>query len=178
MGYVRSGLRMDWHVYGVMRDTSPGAYTPTLGFATNMVSVTVIIFLGLLAFIFWLGSLDEAHAGEGGVRQGCRSRLSATVAPTAGDESPRRRCGRIGLMFSILLYTFAGLFLLWMILLSLGVRRIWLNVMLFSLEATLAYTIVGNLVPQIESRPQAAAATLSRCDAGAAGQSRRADLLR
>ena len=55
MGYVRSGLRMDWHVYGVMRDTSPGAYTPTLGFATNMVSVTVIIFLGLLAFIFWLG---------------------------------------------------------------------------------------------------------------------------
>ena len=55
MGYVRSGLRMDWHAYGVMRDTSPGAYTPTLGFATNMVSVTVIIFLGLLAFIFWLG---------------------------------------------------------------------------------------------------------------------------
>jgi cytochrome d ubiquinol oxidase subunit I len=64
MGYVRSGLRMDWHVYGVMRDTSPGAYTPTLGFATNIVSITVIIFLGLLAFIFWLGSLDEAHAGE------------------------------------------------------------------------------------------------------------------
>jgi mono/diheme cytochrome c family protein len=58
-------------------------------------------------------------------------------------------------MFSILLYSFAGLFLLWMILLSLGVRRIWLNVVLFSLEATLAYTIVGNLVPQIESRPQA-----------------------
>jgi cytochrome c551/c552 len=54
-----------------------------------------------------------------------------------------------------LLYAFAGLFLLWMILLSLGVRRIWLNVVLFSLEATLAYTIVGNLVPQIESRPQA-----------------------
>jgi mono/diheme cytochrome c family protein len=58
-------------------------------------------------------------------------------------------------MFSILLYSFAGLFLLWMILLSLGVRRIWLNVVLFSLEATLAYTIIGNLVPQIESRPQA-----------------------
>jgi len=58
-------------------------------------------------------------------------------------------------MFSILLYTFAGLFLLWMILLSLGVRRIGLNVVLFALEATLAYTIIGNLVPQIESRPQA-----------------------
>jgi mono/diheme cytochrome c family protein len=58
-------------------------------------------------------------------------------------------------MLSILLYSFAGLFLLWMILLSLGVRRIWLNVVFFALEATLAYTIIGNLVPQIESRPQA-----------------------
>jgi cytochrome c2 len=58
-------------------------------------------------------------------------------------------------MFNILLYLFAGLFLLWMILLSLGVRRIWLNVALFSLEATIAYSIVGNMVPQIESRPQA-----------------------
>ena len=61
MGYVRSGLRMDWHVYGIMRDTSPDAYTPTMGFATSIVSVTVVIFLGLLAFIFWLGSLEEAH---------------------------------------------------------------------------------------------------------------------
>ena len=58
-------------------------------------------------------------------------------------------------MFPILLYAFAGLFLLWMILLSLGVRRIWVNVVLFALEATLVYTIIGNLVPQIESRPAA-----------------------
>jgi cytochrome c2 len=58
-------------------------------------------------------------------------------------------------MFYILMYLFAGLFLLWMILLSLGVRRIWLNVVIFSLEATIAYTIIGSLVPQIESRPQA-----------------------
>ena len=58
-------------------------------------------------------------------------------------------------MFHMLLYAFAGLFLLWMILLSLGVRHRWLNVALFSLEATIAYSIIGNLVPQIESRPQA-----------------------
>jgi len=64
MGYVRSGLRMDWHVYGVMRDTSPDAYTPTMGFATSIVSITVVIFLGLLAFIFWLGSLEEVHGEE------------------------------------------------------------------------------------------------------------------
>jgi mono/diheme cytochrome c family protein len=34
-------------------------------------------------------------------------------------------------------------------------RRMWVNVVLFALEATLVYTIIGNLVPQIESRPQA-----------------------
>jgi hypothetical protein len=45
-----------------MRDTSPDAYTPTLGFATNVVSITVIIFLGLIAFIFWLGSLGDEVA--------------------------------------------------------------------------------------------------------------------
>lgn len=59
MGYVRSGLRMNWHVYGVMKDTSPDAFTPTLGFATNIVSISVVIFLGFIAFIFWLGSLEE-----------------------------------------------------------------------------------------------------------------------
>lgn len=58
-------------------------------------------------------------------------------------------------MLYYLVYIFGGLLLLWMVLLSLGVRRMWLSVVFFGLEATLAYTIVGNLVPQIESRPQA-----------------------
>jgi cytochrome bd-type quinol oxidase subunit 1 len=57
MGYVRSGLRQHWHVYGVMRDTSPDAFTPTLGFATKIVSVTVLIFFLLISFVFWLAGL-------------------------------------------------------------------------------------------------------------------------
>jgi cytochrome bd-type quinol oxidase subunit 1 len=57
MGYVRSGLRMHWHVYGVIRDTSVDAFTPTLGFATKVVSVTVLIFFFLISFVFWLASL-------------------------------------------------------------------------------------------------------------------------
>ncbi|HXU28989.1 MAG TPA: cytochrome ubiquinol oxidase subunit I [Thermoanaerobaculia bacterium] len=57
MGYVRSGLRQHWHVYGVMRDTSVDAFTPTLGFATKIVSVTVLIFFLLISFVFWLASL-------------------------------------------------------------------------------------------------------------------------
>jgi hypothetical protein len=59
MGYVRSGLRQHWHVYGVIRDTSPDAFTPTLGFATQVVSVTVLLFFALIAFVFWLASLHD-----------------------------------------------------------------------------------------------------------------------
>jgi hypothetical protein len=59
MGYVRSGLRQHWHVYGVIRDTSPDAFTPTLGFATLVVSVTVLAFFLLIGFVFWLASLHD-----------------------------------------------------------------------------------------------------------------------
>jgi cytochrome bd-type quinol oxidase subunit 1 len=59
MGYVRSGLRQHWHVYGVIRDTSADAFTPTLGFATQVVSVTVLAFFLLIGFVFWITSLHE-----------------------------------------------------------------------------------------------------------------------
>ena len=59
MGYVRSGLRQHWHVYGVLQDTSPDAFTPTLGFATKVISVCVILFFALIAFVFWLTSLHD-----------------------------------------------------------------------------------------------------------------------
>ncbi|MEO6214317.1 MAG: cytochrome ubiquinol oxidase subunit I [Vicinamibacterales bacterium] len=59
MGYVRSGLRQHWHVYGIIRDNSPDAFTPTLGFATQVVSVTVLIFFLLIGFVFWLTSLHD-----------------------------------------------------------------------------------------------------------------------
>jgi cytochrome bd ubiquinol oxidase subunit I len=59
MGYVRSGLRQHWHVYGVIRDTSVDAFTPTLGFATKVVSVTVLLFFGLIGIVFWLASLSH-----------------------------------------------------------------------------------------------------------------------
>ena len=59
MGYVRSGLRQHWHVYGIIRDTSPDAFTPTLGFATSVVSVTVLVFFLLIGFVFWITSLHD-----------------------------------------------------------------------------------------------------------------------
>ena len=59
MGYVRSGIREDWHIYGVMRDTSPDAFTPTLGVASNIIAGIVIAFGALICFIFWLGSMGD-----------------------------------------------------------------------------------------------------------------------
>jgi len=59
MGYVRSGLRQHWHIYGVMRDTSPDAFTPTLGYATKVVSITVLIFFAMIAVVFWLAGLGS-----------------------------------------------------------------------------------------------------------------------
>jgi cytochrome bd ubiquinol oxidase subunit I len=59
MGYVRSGLRQHWHVYGVIRDQSVDAFTPTLGFATKVVSVTVLMFFVLIGIVFWISSLHD-----------------------------------------------------------------------------------------------------------------------
>lgn len=69
MGYVRSGLRQHWHVYGVMRDTSVDAFTPTLGYATKVVSVTVLIFFALIGIVFWLASLTSKEPWKPKVRR-------------------------------------------------------------------------------------------------------------
>jgi hypothetical protein len=62
MGFARSGIRQHWHVFEVVRDMSSQAATPALGYAANMISLCVLIFLGLVAFIFWLGGLAERSA--------------------------------------------------------------------------------------------------------------------
>jgi cytochrome bd-type quinol oxidase subunit 1 len=62
MGFARSGIRQHWHIWEVMRDTSDAAATPALGDAANMISLCVVIFLGMVAFIFWLGGLAERPA--------------------------------------------------------------------------------------------------------------------
>ncbi|HJM50133.1 MAG TPA: cytochrome ubiquinol oxidase subunit I [Alphaproteobacteria bacterium] len=57
MGFIRSGLRGDWHIFGVMRDTSEWSYTPTNATMTEMVSLAVLVFMVGVAFMFWLGSI-------------------------------------------------------------------------------------------------------------------------
>ncbi len=87
MGYVRSGLRQHWHVYGVIRDTSPDAFTPTLGFATQVVSATVLVFFLLIGFVFWITSLhDRPDFGAGNKAR--RREGSGEVSPMFAVETP------------------------------------------------------------------------------------------
>ena len=86
MGFARSGIRQHWHVFEVIRDTSPWAATPALGYSSVVISACVLIFFGLVAFIFWLGSLAEkpviSSAGRTSAAGGIQSDLQP--APSEG----------------------------------------------------------------------------------------------
>jgi len=69
MGFARSGIRQYWHVWQVMQDTSQYAATPALGYAAKMISACVLIFLVLIAFVFWLGGLAEKSTFVASARQ-------------------------------------------------------------------------------------------------------------
>ncbi|MBC8338464.1 MAG: cytochrome ubiquinol oxidase subunit I [Alphaproteobacteria bacterium] len=58
MGYIRSGIRQHWHILDIMRDNSPDAFTPTLGYAANVVSLATILFMAMVIFVFWLSQVS------------------------------------------------------------------------------------------------------------------------
>jgi hypothetical protein len=60
MGFIRSGLRTDWHIYGVLKDTSEWAFTPTNFTMTVMVSMATLVFLSAVAIMFWLSAISKA----------------------------------------------------------------------------------------------------------------------
>ena len=64
MGYARSGLRENWHIFGVMPDTSPDSFTPLLGDAVNVIAVIMVIFFALVSFIFWIGLWGDKKKAE------------------------------------------------------------------------------------------------------------------
>ena len=55
MGAIRELTRMDYHIYGAVKDVTPYWYTATLGHSSIMVAIITVLFFGLLAFIFWVG---------------------------------------------------------------------------------------------------------------------------
>ncbi|MBI3953978.1 MAG: cytochrome ubiquinol oxidase subunit I [Chloroflexi bacterium] len=55
MGAIRELARQDWHVYTVLRDTTPYWYTTPLAHTSLMVGIVTLVFFALMAFIFWVG---------------------------------------------------------------------------------------------------------------------------
>lgn len=59
MGFVRSGIRGPWHVYGVMKDTTSQAFIPPLAQSSAMMVFCALLFLALIGIVFWLTLLRE-----------------------------------------------------------------------------------------------------------------------
>ena len=59
MGFIRSGLRENWHIYGVLQDTSQWAFTPTNAYAAKVIGFCTLAFFLLVSLAFWLAELGE-----------------------------------------------------------------------------------------------------------------------
>jgi len=59
MGYARSGARLNWHVFGILEDTSAGAGLPSLGEAAVIITGITLLFFALLAVAFAISALVE-----------------------------------------------------------------------------------------------------------------------
>ena len=70
MGYARSGVRLNWHVFGILEDTSAGAGLPALGEAAIVITLITLIFFALLAVSFaisgMMGSVSTPEREVGG----------------------------------------------------------------------------------------------------------------
>jgi len=53
-GYMRSAIRIFWHITKISGDRSPWGYTPTIGFAANVITFNVLLFWSVMLGVFWL----------------------------------------------------------------------------------------------------------------------------
>ena len=71
MGYIRSAVRLFWHVTEVVRDNSVDAYTLTIGEAGKMLTFNTLFVWTQFVVVFWVGSLTgkspAAKAAPGAV---------------------------------------------------------------------------------------------------------------
>lgn len=63
MGYARSASRVHWHIYGVLEDTSPHAFSPALGHAGAMAALSTLMFFALVVFLLWIVIRVLRHFG-------------------------------------------------------------------------------------------------------------------
>jgi hypothetical protein len=84
MGFIRSGLREDWHIFGVLRDTSAGAATPNMAEMARVIAGIVAAFIALTAFVFWLAGLGEKGDVEEGTMMPMAAPTPTSVSATGG----------------------------------------------------------------------------------------------
>ncbi|MFN3974467.1 MAG: cytochrome ubiquinol oxidase subunit I [Dehalococcoidia bacterium] len=81
MGYARSAVRTNWHIDGILQDTSPWVWLPGLGGVANTVTIVTLIFFALLAVSFAI-SVFSAREGEE------VPNLRPTPAPAPAEPRP------------------------------------------------------------------------------------------
>lgn len=64
MGAVRELARQDWHVFNVLKDTTPQAFTSPLAQMSLMVGIVTLLFFAFMAFIFWIGFVLSGREEE------------------------------------------------------------------------------------------------------------------
>ena len=62
MGFIRSGIRQYWHVYGRVMDESANAYTMSHGRATLIISGIVITFFVMVSGVFALAMRQDGRS--------------------------------------------------------------------------------------------------------------------
>jgi hypothetical protein len=67
-----------------MQDRSPDAVTPALGYASNVITTTTILFFLMVMFIFWLGGLGEK--GHAAAAEAPGGHPTPKPAPIAGGS--------------------------------------------------------------------------------------------
>ncbi len=92
MGYARSSSRVHWHVYGVLRDTSPYAYSPALGSAAAIMALCTFFFCMLVAFIFWVATMgDKAKAPSASTKGELPHGMPALAGASSALDEPKAR---------------------------------------------------------------------------------------
>lgn len=63
LGYGRAAARLNWHIYGVLEDTSKYAGLPAMGNATLVISGITLLFLLLIGMVFKFAGAEKGGAG-------------------------------------------------------------------------------------------------------------------
>ncbi len=84
MGYIRSSVRLTWHITEIMEDVTPWAQTPGIPYAIGMVLLNVALFALIAAFIFRMGKANASVPAE---VTGSAQRLSPEMPEPGGMPS-------------------------------------------------------------------------------------------